>query len=233
MYMFANFKEKIILIKKFYSCIMSYFPMKSDFGYCASNVQLRYPLRVDNPKNVFFYENTKLRDGLRIINSPSEKVVIKEYSVLASNVTIVTGNHTSTVSIPQILLGSSHVNDKSANVIIEEDVWVGTRVTILSGTKLGRGCIVGAGALVNKEVPPYAVVVGIPAKIVAVKFSLEQIIKHEKAIYPESKRLSEFYLKELFDKFFKGKKIFGVSDGIDDDARIRIDAVKKRIKYVD
>lgn len=50
-------------------------------------------------------------------------------------------------------------------VIIEDDVWIGSRVTILPGVKIGRGSIIGAAAVVTKDVPPYSVVAGNPAKI--------------------------------------------------------------------
>lgn len=52
-------------------------------------------------------------------------------------------------------------------VVIEDDVWVGSKATILDGVTLGKGCVVGAGAVVTKTVPPGAVVVGVPAKVVA------------------------------------------------------------------
>ena len=51
-------------------------------------------------------------------------------------------------------------------VIIEDDVWIGSRVTILPGVTIGEGSVIGASAVVAKSVPPYSVVVGNPAKIV-------------------------------------------------------------------
>lgn len=51
-------------------------------------------------------------------------------------------------------------------VVIEEDVWLGAGVTVLDGVKIGRGSIVGAGALVTKDLPAYSVAVGVPAKVV-------------------------------------------------------------------
>ncbi len=224
--------QRIKTIRNFLRWVMSAFPSRSKLGYCAANVIIDYPLRIDTPQNVFLYENSKLRE-VRIINSPKEKVVVKRYSAIASNVTIVTSNHVSTVSIPHFLLGSSHINDKSTDIIIEEDCWVGTGAKLLAGTHLGRGCIVGAGSIVNKEVPPYALVVGSPAKIVAVKFSLEQILEHEKALYPEKERFTREYLESLFAEYYEGKKVYGKSGNITIEDREAIESVKKRTYYVE
>lgn len=51
-------------------------------------------------------------------------------------------------------------------VCIDDDVWIGGRVIILPGVKIGKGCIIGAGAVVSKDVPPYSIAVGNPAKVV-------------------------------------------------------------------
>lgn len=126
------------------------------------------------------------------------------------NCMIVTNNHRSTVGIPQILLGISGINDKHGDITIGEDVWVGSNVTILAGANLGRGCIAGACSTITKPVPPYAVVSGTPARIVAVKFSIDQIIEHEKVLYPEKERYSREYLEKLFLQYYQDKKVFGV-----------------------
>lgn len=49
---------------------------------------------------------------------------------------------------------------------IGDDVWIGTRVTILPGVNIGSHCIIGAGAVVTKDVPDYAIVGGVPAKVI-------------------------------------------------------------------
>ena len=54
----------------------------------------------------------------------------------------------------------------SAPVIIEDDVWIATRCTILKGVTIGRGAVVAAGAVVTKDVPPYTIVAGVPAKVI-------------------------------------------------------------------
>lgn len=60
-------------------------------------------------------------------------------------------------------------------IIIENDVWIGSRVMVMGGVKIGNGAVVAAGSIVTKDVPPYAVVAGVPAKIIKYRFS-EKII---------------------------------------------------------
>jgi acetyltransferase-like isoleucine patch superfamily enzyme len=55
------------------------------------------------------------------------------------------------------------------------DVWIGTNATILRGVVIGHGAVIGANAVVNKDVPPYAIVAGVPAKIVKYRFNDETI----------------------------------------------------------
>ncbi|PHS78191.1 MAG: chloramphenicol acetyltransferase [Rhodospirillaceae bacterium] len=60
-------------------------------------------------------------------------------------------------------------------VLIGHDVWVGARAMILSGVTIGNGAVIGAGALVAKDVPPYGVVIGNPGKVLKYRFSDQQI----------------------------------------------------------
>lgn len=72
--------------------------------------------------------------------------------------------------------------ENDAPVIIEDDVWCGANVTILKGVTIGRGSVVAAGAIVTKSCPPYSIIGGIPAKVLKMRFTPEQIKKHEKII---------------------------------------------------
>lgn len=208
-------------------------PLRSQFGYCAENAIFGYPMTIYNPKGLFLYENVKLLQFSCIINSKHEKVIIKKYSVIAAHSTFVTNNHISTVTIPQFLLGQSHINDKSRDIIVNEDCWIGTGVIVLAGVNVGRGSVIGAGSIVTKDIPPYAVVAGNPAKIIAVKFSIPQIIEHEKALYPEKERFSLEHLHHLFETYFEGKKVFGTSDGIDKQAIETINKVKQQLHFME
>lgn len=63
---------------------------------------------------------------------------------------------------------------------IENDVWIGERVSIINGIKIGNGAIIAAGAVVTKDVPPFAIVGGVPAKIIKYRFNEKQIEELEK-----------------------------------------------------
>jgi acetyltransferase-like isoleucine patch superfamily enzyme len=65
-------------------------------------------------------------------------------------------------------------------IIIESDVWIGANVTVLPGVKIGRGAIVAAGAVVSKNVHPFSIVGGVPAKLIRQRFDKETIRKASK-----------------------------------------------------
>ena len=204
------------------------YPDRKDFGSMPSHSTIAYPCHIGKVGNVFVGDYVKIRYGLTIINANEESVHVKKYTVIAPDVTIITNNHKSTVSIPQVLLGESHINDWSADVCIEEDVWVGARATILPGATLGRGCIVGANAMVTKSVPPYALVMGMPARITGVKFSLADIERHEEALYPPEERISHEDLVTLFDTYYKDKPVYGCSDPLTSQQTEIVNKLKKK-----
>lgn len=65
--------------------------------------------------------------------------------------------------------------DKEGIIMIGNDVWIGAGALILSGVTIGDGAIVGAGSVVTHDVPPYAVVGGVPAKIIRFRYNKDQI----------------------------------------------------------
>lgn len=83
-------------------------------------------------------------------------------------------------------------------VTIGNDVWIGTRVIIMGGVKIGNGAVIGAGAIVTKDVPDYAIAVGVPAKVVKYRFSPDII---EKLLELQWWNLSEEELKENIKEF--------------------------------
>jgi len=83
------------------------------------------------------------------------------------------------------------------DVVIQEDVWIGARATILKGVTVGRGAVVGAGSLVRSSVPPYCVVAGHPARPIRLRGTTAEISEHESKLYPPEKRLSRELLEAI------------------------------------
>jgi len=110
-------------------------------------------------------------------------VFIGKFCSIADDVVIVAGgehryNRVSTFPLKSRFLKNQEMDSYNKGpVIIGNDVWIGTRATILSGVRIGHGAVVGAAAVVAHDVPPYAIVVGIPARIVGYRFSKSQIAK--------------------------------------------------------
>lgn len=74
--------------------------------------------------------------------------------------------------------------DKKA--IIEDDVWIGFGSVVFSGVKIGRGSIIASGTIVTKDVEPYSIMAGVPAKKVGERFDKNQIEKHELILYNQN-----------------------------------------------
>lgn len=107
--------------------------------------------------------------------SPDQKLIIGKYTSISDEVHILLGGEHRYDTISTFpffeLMNIGHKNTTTkGDVIIGNDVWIGYRVTILSGVTIGDGAVVGAGALVIKDVPPYSIVAGVPAKIIKYRF---------------------------------------------------------------
>lgn len=72
-------------------------------------------------------------------------------------------------------------------------------MTILEGVNVGRGSTIAAGAVVTKNVPPYCIVAGVPAKVIKKYWTIDQIIEHEIKLYPESERFTREKLMSLLE----------------------------------
>lgn len=123
-------------------------------------------------KNCKIYPRVNLGDGNGITigdncrineNVYIEGAVIGNYVMIAPNVTIYSSTHIFlSTEIPMVMQGQT----KEVASIIEDDVWIGNRVIIMPGLKIGTGSIIGAGAVVTKNVEPFSIVGGVPAKLI-------------------------------------------------------------------
>jgi len=106
-------------------------------------------------------------------------VELGRYVMLAPRVAIVGGDHrTDEPGVPMIFSGREIV----PRTTIEDDVWVGYGAIVMAGVRIGRGAIVAAGAIVTKDIPPYEIHGGIPARKLSDRFTPEQRAIHDKML---------------------------------------------------
>lgn len=157
---------------------------KRAMKHCGKGVYLR-PMSSDIKGlwNLSIGDNTSIPKGSTFFCTNAE-LKIGNKVIFGPNPTIITGDHRIDligkyiIDVTDAEKGVEH----DAPVIIEDDVWCGANVTILKGVTIGRGSIVAAGAVVTKSCQPYSIIGGVPAKLLKMRFSPEEIKQHEKII---------------------------------------------------
>ena len=120
---------------------------------------------VNIERNAVFSRRVTLGDhsGIGVNAKIYGECHIGRYVMMGEDVTIITRNHAfSRTDIPMMHQGFG----EDQPVTIDDDVWIGDRVLILPGVHVGRGSIIGAGAVVTKDIPPYVIAGGNPARII-------------------------------------------------------------------
>ena len=128
------------------------------FTDCGYNVNIEKGAMFSSGSGIRLGNNS----GLGINCSVHGPLTIGENVMMGPDVVILT--HTHNIERTDIPMGEQ--GSKIADVIIGDDVWIGMRSIIMPGVKIGKGVVIGAGAVVTKDVPDYAVVGGVPAKII-------------------------------------------------------------------
>lgn len=142
-----------------------------------------YPYNVCGAENIIAEEPMSIGPNSTIYTTRA-KLIIKSHFISGPNLTIITGDHHYVVGkfIDEVK-DKDKLIENDQDVIIEEGVWCGANVTIMKGVTIGRESIVAAGAVVTKSCPPYSIIGGVPAKVIKLKFTQEQIMEHERLLY--------------------------------------------------
>lgn len=160
---------------------------KGSMKHCGKNVYLR-PLSCDFKGlwNLSVGDGTSIPKGSTFYCTEAELVIGKKV-IFGPHPTIITGDHRIDVIGKCIMDSKEKLPENDAPVVIEDDVRCGANVTILKGVIIGQGSVVAAGSVVTKSFPPYSIIGGVPAKLLKMRFTPEEIEQHEKALYSVNK----------------------------------------------
>lgn len=140
--------------------------IRMSLGKCGKNVIISKG-QFFGIKNIQIDNNVSLGAGFTLLSSRA-KIIIGDDVMFAPGVTVVTGDHRIDIlNRPMITVTENEKlpeNDK--DVVLKGDNWVGANAIILKGVTVGKGAVISAGAVVTRDVPSYAVVGGVPAKVI-------------------------------------------------------------------
>ncbi|KAI1065813.1 hypothetical protein LB507_001196 [Fusarium sp. FIESC RH6] len=135
-------------------------------GKVGSGTFIEAPFSPDYGSNVSIGKNCFMNFGLTILDT--SLVIIGDRVQMGPNVHLYTAGHETSVLSRIKFVEFGHP------IRIEDDCWIGGNVVVLPGVTIGKGCTVGAGAVVTKSLPPYSIALGAPAKVVKTIQSVEE-----------------------------------------------------------
>lgn len=161
------------------------------------------------PNNYFPIDLVKIGSAtygeLNIVTfNDDSKLLIKNYCSIAQNVTFLLDVEHEIRNISTYPFRAKCLHDKAeafskGDIVIDDDVWIGYGATIMSGVHVGQGAVVAAGAVVTKDVPPYAIVGGVPAKVIKYRFTDEIIEVLMKVDYS---KITDKMIKDHIDELY-------------------------------
>lgn len=171
----------ISLLEKIYWYVKRNIQRQS-FKKCGKNVFISRDCYLNG--QLYFGDDIYIGQGCRF-QSTLKRIVIGNQVMFGPNVSVHSGNHRIDMIgryMKDIKLEEKKPADDK-DIYIEDDVWVGAGAIILQGVNIGKGSVIGAGAVINKDVKPYSIVVGTPSQKTLQRFSEDEIKKHEKILY--------------------------------------------------
>lgn len=166
-----------------YDKLLAFFYKKA-MKHCGQGVYLR-PSSCDlkGLENLSIGNSTSIPKGSTFYCTKAPLIIGKKV-VFGPKPTIITGDHRIDILGKHIIdvTDSEKLPENDMPVIIEDGVWCGANVTILKGVTIGRGSVVAAGSVVTKSCAPYSIIGGVPAKLLKMRFSEEEIVEFERRL---------------------------------------------------
>ena len=130
-------------------------------GHCGRNLRVSLGVHIRNPSLVSIGNDCYLGSDVQIY-AWNEKVTIGSNVLIAGGAKLISRNHAFENTDAPI----SSQGYKNEPIVIEDDVWIGFNGVVLAGVTIGKGSIIGANSVVTKDVEPYSIMGGVPARMI-------------------------------------------------------------------
>ena len=149
-------------------------------GKCGKNVRIGRRTRASGWKNIYAGNNVHIGVDSVFLTTRA-KIIIGDHVVFGPRVTCISGDHRTDIIGRYIdtVTDKEKLPENDADIVFEGDNWIGANLTILKGVTIGEGSVVAACSLVVKDVAPYTIVGGVPAKKIKDRFSPEELKQHK------------------------------------------------------
>ena len=150
------------------------------YQHRAWSAKIYHSVRMDTPPyRTFSIGKNSVVESFSCINNAVGDVVIGDFSRIGIHSTVIgpvtIGSHVNLAQGITVTALNHNFSTKdkfideqgvaTSPIVIEDDVWIGANAVILPGVKIGRHSVIAAGAVVNRDVPPYSLAVGVPAQV--------------------------------------------------------------------
>lgn len=158
--------NKLMLIYVYKKAEWRALRLKRHLNSCGKVVEIMNRCNFYNIKNITIGSNVFINHDCEL-DASYGRINIGNFVLIGQNVKLITVNHKYEDFNLPIYFQKAEVDQ---DIIVQDDVWIAANVTILPGVKIGKGSILAAGAVVTKNVEPYSIVGGVPAKLIKYRF---------------------------------------------------------------
>lgn len=159
-------------------------PMKKRaLGSYGHNVLLGRGFEMSGCENIYIGNDVSIGAN-SLFMCTRAKIYIGDHSMFGPHVTVITGGHRTDIvgRYMKSITNNEKLPENDRDIIFEGDNWIGANSTILKGVTIGEGAVIAAGAVVTKDIPPYSIVGGVPAKLIKMRFDSGTIEVHKKML---------------------------------------------------
>lgn len=156
--------------------------LKHEFAACGQKVHIGRRFSVYGAKNVTFGNDVSLGEQ-NLLMCTRAKIIIGDHVMTGPKVTMITGGHRidDTDRVMTSFGNDEKLPENDRDIVLKGDNWIGANATILKGVTIGTGVVVASGAVVTHDVPDYAIVGGVPARVIRFRGKYGETTDKEKA----------------------------------------------------